>query len=298
MAIVAGGAIKLIARGAFLSLFVLAAFLWADGSLGHNRSNSNVQGEDSTHSNPSDVFSIPVRIIPSPRSNENGAADAKAREESHRREDENLAIQRSIADSSKDIAHYTYLQIWLSLVTVGASVTAAWFAYGAVKEARQSTRIAQKELAVTEDTAKQQLRPYIVFDTSEIRVLRAEGDPAKILQLDIGFRNCGSTPAILTAASSSVYAPDGSGRWPLHESSCRPFRMVIGPNQTDKIRFKGVTDDGKGTFPWFTIGILVWYENLANTKFEDSFWLTYDGTGMRQDYHTSPEYALYRPSED
>lgn len=292
----------MIARRAFLSLFVLVAFLWVEDSHGQPQEDSDVHGENSAHTNPSNVFSIPVRIIPSPSTQENDAADAKAREESKRRENENLAVQRSIADSSKDMAHYTYFQNWLgaislvlSFATVGASGFAAWFAYGAVKEARESTRVAQKALAVTKDAAQQQLRPYIAFDTSEISILRVKNDPTKILQLDIRFRNCGSTPGILTAASSSIYAPDGSGTWSLLESSCRSFRMTIGPNQTDKIRFKGVSSDGEGTFSWFTIGILIWYENLAGAKFEDFVWLTYDGTGMRQDYHSSSEYALYRP---
>ncbi|APX70751.1 hypothetical protein BKD03_16665 [Brucella sp. 09RB8471] len=177
------------------------------------------------------MFSIPVRIIPSPRSNENGAADAKAREESHRREDENLAIQRSIADSSKDVAHYTYLQIWLGAFSLGfsfatacASGFAAWFAYGAVKEARQSTWIAQKALEVTEDATKKQLRPYLVLDN----IYFTAQEDGRIV-VGVVFLNAVQTPAIIKNITRDVasfpvdthYSPS-----PISSSA----NIIVGPN--------------------------------------------------------------------
>ncbi|MGX5708271.1 hypothetical protein [Brucella lupini] len=224
----------MIARGAFLSLFVLATSLWVENGHSQAQGNPNVQRENSAHSNPSDVFSIPVRIIPSPSANESDAADAKAREESNRREDENLAIQRSVADSSKEVAHYSFFQTWigaislvLSFVTVGASGAAAWFAFGAVKEARKSTAVAQKSLAVTEDTAKKQLRAYLVLTGTAIPV----GTEEDYFIIKSGFKNCGQTPALIThigriAFLTNRLTPDIFPKVDMSE-----FTAVVGPGE-------------------------------------------------------------------
>lgn len=200
----------MIARGAFLSLLVLAASLWVENGHSQAQGDPNVQGENSAHSNPSDVFSIPVRIIPSPAANENDAADAKTREESNRREDENLAIQRSVADSSKEVAHYSFFQTWigaisliLSFATVAASGFAAWFALGAVREARQSTQIAQKALAVTEQTMKSQLRAYVTVSACKTRYVHHE-DTSSEFQFMIMLRNQGRRQQLTSGCGQLV----------------------------------------------------------------------------------------------
>lgn len=221
----------MIKRGVLLSVVILVASLWVEDSHGQANSDANVQGENSAHPNPSDVFSIPVRIVPSPSAYENDAADAKAREESNRREDENLAIQRSVADSSKDVAHYTFFQVWLgaislvfSLLTVGASGAAAWFAYGAVREARQSTWIAQKALEVTEDATKKQLRPYLVLDNISF----ATQDDGRIV-VGVVFLNAGQTPAIIKNITRDVASfPVDTHHSPSPISLSA--NIVVGPN--------------------------------------------------------------------
>jgi hypothetical protein len=73
---------------------------------------------------------------------------------------------------------------------------------------------------------------------------------------------------------------------------------VIGPNQIERVRCSGIAADKGGSFSWFRTGILIWYESLSGERFEEYVWLTYDGTGMRQDYNAVSGENLYRPGEE
>lgn len=185
-----------------------------------------------------------------------------------------------------------------SLAAVIVSIGAVFLVRDTLRENRKATKAAESAVAEARRASDAQLRPFIVYDSVKISVLTVENDSSKLMQLDISFRNCGLSPGVLTAVSSNIYAPDGSGTWPRRTGSWRPIRAVVGPNQNEKIRFSGVTIEKDGSFTWFTIGILIHYETLGGMSFEDVVWLTYDGTGMRQDYHISSHYELYRPKDE
>lgn len=164
---------------------------------------------------------------------------------------------------------------------------------------KRAAEAAEATVSVTKEVGAAQLRPYIVYDSTKISTLTAPSTKSgitKSLELDISFRNCGLTPGVITATSGALYAPGGKGEWRGAGSSWRPVRVVIGPNQTEKIRYAGISADENDKFSWFTIGILICYESLPGPTFEEYVWLTFDGAGMRQDY-SSQGFSLYRPSE-
>ena len=168
-------------------------------------------------------------------------------------------------------------------------------------EAKSTTTAALDTVAITKEIGDRQTRPYLTYDSGKISVWNIEGgDPeSSFLILDVSFRNGGQSPGILTAASSAIYAPrDGDG-WGRHQASLRPFQMVIGANQTDKVSFQTINADALGKFTTFAIGILIWYDGLTGGKFEEHVWLYFDGKELRQDipFHAHG-WDLYRPEVD
>lgn len=178
---------------------------------------------------------MPIRIIPDPSHEQDAQADADKAQRDEQREDENLAIQRSIPESSEKIGQYAAPMFYvgaagfaLSLMTVLASISAAWFAFSSVREARKATEVAQRALAVTEDTAKKQLRAYLVFDGGEI----PETSPQGMLYAVMKLKNCGQTPAFIThvghacIASQSIFSRD------LDALELKPYTSVVGGGNT------------------------------------------------------------------
>lgn len=168
------------------------------------------------------------------------------------------------------------------------------------EEARVTTKAALETVAVTREIGARQLRPYLAFHSGTVKQLGVQGSKERFLELDICFRNCGVSPAVITATTSVIYAPSGGPRWELKTQSWRPTRIFIGPSQTEQVRYQAISADKNGRFSWFTMGILLQYSvgsgEPNDTPFEDYIWLTYDGSGLRQDYH-DPSFSIYRPSD-
>ena len=217
----------------FLCLVVIG--IWqVEDSYSQNNTAGYVDGENSSHTEPTKDIAIPVRIVSTPYDQQEADANAKAREEDNHREEANLAIQRSIADSSQIIAQYTPNQFYLglgaltlSLITVIASGFAAWFAYGAVSEARKSTFIANQALSISADTAKKQLRAYLVLTGTSIPSEIPEGR----FVVKTGFKNCGQTPARVTKLGYRAFVSTK-----LEPSNFIPFKMssynaIVGPGE-------------------------------------------------------------------
>lgn len=218
----------------FICVFI-AGLGQVQNSLSQNDTGSYVQSEDSSHTEPHKDISIPVRIVSTPYDQQAADTNAKAREENNQREEANLAIQRSVAESSQIVAQYTPHQFWLSfgslvfsLATVGASGFAAWFAYGAVNEARKSTQIAQNALLVTEDTAKKQLRAYLVITGTRIPSDIPEG----YFVVKTGFKNCGQTPAVIRKIAHRTFVVKGLLQpSDFGDLKMEPYNSVIGPGE-------------------------------------------------------------------
>ena len=216
-------------------MFLVAVGIWqVEDSFSQNNTTGYVDRENSSHTEPNKNISIPVRIVSTPYDQQTADANAKAREEDNHREEANLAIQRSIAESSKIVAQYTpdqfylgFAALTLSLITVIASGSAAWFAYGAVSEARKSTFIANEALSISADTAKKQLRAYLVLTGTCIPSEIPEGR----FVVRTGFKNCGQTPARITKLGYKAFVSTK-----LEPSNFIPFKMssynaIVGPGE-------------------------------------------------------------------
>lgn len=190
-----------------------------------------------------------------------------------------------------------WLMVVVSVFATGVSFVAVLLVKRTLDTSRAATEAAIKTLEVTRDIGTRQLRPYIMYDRASFAVLQTVGGPEAFLEIKSTFRNCGMSPGIITAASGSVYAPAGKSGWKWQGGQMAPQRIVIGPNQTGDMRFKGIDRAQDGTFSWFAIGILVWYEAIDGASYEDHVWLTFDGRDLRQDFGTSG-YTLYRPEQD
>jgi len=229
-----------------------------------------------------------IRIVEPPE-------EAKTRERreaiSAQNEKEDLEAQKGMAVSAAYTMYFTGLQIILSIGGFAGLFYTLYLTWTA-------TRLAEESNKITRESAQRQLRPYIVYEATKTSVVRVDGDGRKRLELDISLRNSGLSPGILTAISNANYAPIGKGKWGPRENAWRPARIVFGPNQIERVRCSGIAVDKGGSFSWFRTGILIWYESLSGERFEEYVWLTYDGTGMRQDYNAVSGESLYRPSEE
>jgi hypothetical protein len=192
-------------------------------------------GSEQTDAGGGKEFAIPVRIIPGPSHEQHGQSDADKAQRDEEREDENLAAQRSIAESSEKVGQYAAPMFYvgtagflLSLATVFASFSAAWFALGSVREARKATQVAQRALATTEDTAKKQLRAYLVLDGAEI----PQETPDGMLYAVMRFKNCGQTPATITHVGHVCFASQMIFPRDLNALELRPYTSVIGGGST------------------------------------------------------------------
>ncbi|MBX8811115.1 hypothetical protein HBA91_00575 [Ochrobactrum sp. MR34] len=238
----------LISRWILFFCLVVIGIWQVEDSYSQNNTTGYVDGENRSHTEPTKDIAIPVRIVNTPYDQQAADAHAKAREEDNHREEANLAIQRSIAESSQIIAQYTPDQFYLglgaltlSLITVIASGFAALFAYGAVSEARSSTSIAQRALDVTEDTARRQLRAYVTVSSCKSRYL-SHHTGVEEFQFMIMLKNQGQTPAMnVRIWSSCQFSNDFNEAIKSKDKSIGGTRAPIGPTGEMKIEY-GTSD--------------------------------------------------------
>lgn len=204
-------------------------------SVGQEQTEEDRHGQQHARGNERDEYSVPVRIIPDPTQEEKDQADAEKSNRDERREDENLAVQRSVAESSEQVAQYAAPMFYisaaaliLSFVTVAASGAAAWFAFGSVSEARKATKVAQSALSVTQDTARKQLRAYMVLDGAEV----PEGTQDGMLYAVVRLKNFGQSPATITHVGSKCLASTTIVATDFDDLVLQPYKSIIGGGGT------------------------------------------------------------------
>ncbi len=234
-----------------------------------------------------------------------------------------LCAQWKAADAAKESANWTRRAFWLGVLgvivgglTLGAAAAAALYAKAAadagrraadsadkmVGEAVRTTEAALETVSLTEKIGNRQIRPFVSYEKGNLEIVGAPGKPGRFINIDAVFRNCGASPGVITATSTSIYVPGGkNGKWKRVSANLRSVRIIIGPNQTDRISYQAISSDPDGSFSWFAIGILIWYEGMAISAstevFEEHFWLHFNGNRLRQDY-PSTGYDLYRPERN
>lgn len=172
----------------FVGVLLVTCGRWEHGySQPNNSGNANAASEHSADT--SNEVSLPVRIITTPSDQEKYDAEAKDREDSRNRDESNLTVQRSIAKSSEQVAHYTSLQVWIAgasiffgILTLGTAVTAVVFA-------RKSATAAQESVDVTRHFGETQTRAYVYAESAVMNWYHTYA------QAIITVANCGTTPA-------------------------------------------------------------------------------------------------------
>lgn len=178
-----------------------------DGSAGQEQRSEDGQRQHASEASKGEGFSIPIRILKDPSQQQQSEADAKKSERNEQRENENLAIQRSVAQSSEEVAQFAAPMFYvtmagtaLSIVTVLASACAAWFALGSVREARKATTVAEEALKVERETSRTSLRAYVGLVSVNMSTGYGEG----ALAVDIKIKNSGQTPALINTIARNI----------------------------------------------------------------------------------------------
>lgn len=219
----------------FVSVLLVTCGRWEHSySQPNNNGNAHAASERST--NTSNEISLPVRIITTPSDQEKHDAEAKDREDSRNRDESNLAVQRSIAKSSEQVAHYTSLQVWIAvasilfaLLTLGTAVTAVLFA-------RKSASAAQDSVEITRHFGEAQTRAYVYAESA---VMNWFSDGAQAI---ITVANCGTTPAKYFSVQGMIdvkYPGDPLGIPPVETDSMSPVYSSLGLNEPKTVAIEG-----------------------------------------------------------
>lgn len=234
-------------------------------------------------------------------------------EAQQRREIRELQAQEEMARWASWMFYSAAATVALTLVALFAiyrtlhhTGRAANYTRDMLREAKATTRAAIETIEITREIGNRQVRPYITYDSGAVEVFEVEGvyplgekPNPKHLHLEVKLRNGGNSPGIVTAVSSAVYAPTGEEGWKQNGSSWRQFRMITGASQSNDVGFRAVDADKRGEFTVFAIGVIIWYEDLMGSKFEESFWLYFDGRELRQDMPLNLfDWKLYRPDDE
>lgn len=139
----------------------LTVIVWGKSAYSQEHHNSSIENNHSSGSKTSNEWAIPVRVLSPPANPKEYSAYAEDHKKQERRDEENLAVQSSIAQSSKEISHYTSLQLWLAcfslvfvLCTLATAIAAAVFA-------RRSAEAAHKTVDITRKLGEAQTRAYV-----------------------------------------------------------------------------------------------------------------------------------------
>jgi hypothetical protein len=138
---------------------------------------------------------VPVRVVNQP-SEPGGYQDPCQYNESDSRSD--LCAQWTAARAASDAAGYAWLQLWGAAVGIMGLLWTIWLTRRAVKAAQASVDVAQ-------DTAKRQLRAYVIPSAFKIRKVRV----GAVAEITLELKNTGQTPAYELRALAQAFIAEG-----------------------------------------------------------------------------------------
>ena len=121
-----------------------------------------------------------------------------------------LCAQWTAANAARDAAYYARLQLWGAAAGIIGLLITIWLTRRAVKAAQDSVRVAQ-------DTAKRQLRAYLVAQNFRLTGFVADQVP----MLTFRLKNTGQTPASELRERYEIFYRSG----PFHEMESQPVRF-------------------------------------------------------------------------
>lgn len=154
-----------------------------------NKAQSQGQNNDGNKGAPS--FSVPVRILAEPEQSE----DAKRQQQiTSQREIEDLAAQKSMAESAKQTVWLTVLSFALAIVGTGALIYSLLLNRSATKASNEAVKAAIESNRIASANAQTELRAWIAYKEWSLGGIGSPGSVEQF-QFTIEWVNIGSTPA-------------------------------------------------------------------------------------------------------
>jgi len=205
---------------------ILVMFVWIDSGYTQEHQNRDAGANNVSPSSPVENFAIPVRIVSNPNDLQNGAGQDDARDKERQWNEANLAVQRSIADSSKQIVHYTSYQIWIAIASIGFAFFTLGTAIAAAFFARRSADAANKSVDITRHFGEAQTRAYVYAKAAKMNWYN-EGAQAVIT-----IANCGTTPAKNFSLSGTIDFQPLKSRPPIPAITSGNTWSSLGANES------------------------------------------------------------------
>jgi len=221
------GGVAIMKRWVLVFLIAVSWQILPENGHSQGTHNAEVNAENANEAGNNKPFSIPVRILEAPLPEPDHEQDREQRGRQEAREEENLATQKSIAEVSEKLSHYTLYQLWLSIASAFGLTLTVVFAGLAWKESKASTNIAKQALAVTQDTAKKQLRAHLVLTGTAIPADTPEG----FFVVRSGFKNCGQTPAMIKKIGRKAFLTNQLTDECFDDLVMHPFVAIVGPGE-------------------------------------------------------------------
>jgi len=171
-----------------------------------------------------DEFAFPVRILSYPLDQQQADDAKKQTQRSEEREEENLTIQRDVAQSSEEVAHYTKLQFYLGVTGALGLFATVLFAAASAYYARHAVLEARKQVAFAQEGMRRQLRAYIGLE-----FIRKPSDaPDGFLAVSIRLKNSGQSPANILTIAHKVGGGTALRQTEFADITPRQMPMTVG----------------------------------------------------------------------
>lgn len=179
-------------RGAFIAIGLSLLALSGQAQEDQQEPRGQTDQQDSR----SELTPFPIEII-------EDEAEAKARQrheaEARQRQIDDLIAQRRMAEATKSMEHYSYVQTWVIAIgtflvfcTLGVSV---W----ANRAAGRAAKAAEKAVEISRELGQRELGAYLTIDSANYQV------DHKDFYLSVYLKNTGKTPAVNVITKSTIY---------------------------------------------------------------------------------------------
>jgi len=210
--------------------------------------------------------------------------------------DRDLCQQWRMAEAAKKQAKWTQRQFWATVAEIGALALTVLFTGWAAIAAGRAAKAANKSVALTEDTAKRELRAYFLYDLAEI----LDFGPGLRPSIRLIFKNYGQTPAsevVMWVAFDLLPYPLVA---PLQKQAINSLwsRAIVGPQCTTRVVLalgRALTAGEVGNIIGRQVALYAWGESLYKDTFgtdqRTEFCLIYGGSdgphpeGLFSSYH-------------
>lgn len=168
---------------------ILASHGVCGQNAGNNGNNANDTGTKASYqSEPSEPFSIPVRIIEDKESTE---ASQPGEQDSRDLQKRDLIAQEGMNRATQSIEDATWLMLWATIASVFFVAIGTFLLVWTLRLTREANKAARDAVEVTREIGEAQVRAYVNVERAEVTGLAPNGR----LRFYVNFKNTGATPA-------------------------------------------------------------------------------------------------------